>query len=49
MGQRPECSYEKMGANNYKSQNWLGPVDMANVQSAFVKNLQNVLSQLREM
>ena len=40
MGQRPECGYEKMGADSYKSQNWLGQVNMTIVHECFCENLQ---------
>ena len=39
MGQRLECGYEKMGADSYKSQNWLSPVNMTNVHESFYENL----------
>ena len=44
-GQRPECCYEKIRANSYKSQNRFDSVNMASV---FMHKLALVLSQLQE-
>ena len=46
MGQRQECGYEEMGINSYKSQNWFGLVNMANVQKYFLNRIHSLFQDL---
>ena len=46
MGQRQECGYEEMGTNSYKSQNWFGLVNMANVQKYFLNRIHSLFQDL---